>query len=303
MTPINNILRDAEPNVTEADVRAILEANNVSVQQIRKFDSGWDCYVYLLNETQIVKVARRKNVAVRIREEVQFLKLIQRRFNIDVPEYDKVVECPLAGGLMVSYPLILGNSISAQNPNSLKTIIDVVKFCSEFHKINQKHTIDLSNTLDLKGYHKEALEAQKVIRSHLSSAEKYLLEKVLNINIETSDPLQVCIHNDLRPAHILLNESQISVIDWTDIAWATPWLDFLWLWIYWGDSLYPILSNYYQNWNSDWDKNIAVVGLWKCALEYCYGLETNNTEKIRTTKSALNHVLTEPRHPIYRQFL
>lgn len=303
MVPINNNLCNAEYNVSEADVRAMLEANNTSVQQLREFHSSWDCYVFLLNETQIVRVAKRQNVATRMREEVQFLELLQGRFDVAVPRYKLVIECPLAGGLIVSYPLVLGHEISAQNPNSLKTIIDVVRFCSGFHKVCQKHEIVLNNTFDLTEFHRAANDALKKIWGHLSPDAKHLLYRVMAINIDTSDPLQVCIHNDLRPAHILQSESQIGVIDWTDLAWAKPWQDFLWLWIYWGDSLYPILSKYYQGWNSNWNRNIAVVGLWKCALEYYYGLQTNDAEKIRVAKSAVNRVIAKPRHPIYSQFL
>ncbi len=302
MIPLNNNLWGAVSNVTVIDVKETLEANNIPVEQLRIFNSGWDSFVYLLNETQIIQIAKRKNVALRIREEIQFLKLLQGRFGVDVPMYNLVLECNLAGGLLVSYSFIKGNAISVHDPTSLKAIIDVVKFCSEFHKISQKNDINLSNSVDLKVFQQKAIEAQKVIRDHLSSAENYLLDRVININIKTSEPVKVCIHNDLRPAHILQNDSQIGVIDWKDFAWAMPWLDFLWLWIYWGDSIYPILSCYYQDWNSSWEKNIAVVGLWKCALEYCYGLQTNDTKKIRIAKFALNHVLTEPRHPIYRQF-
>lgn len=289
-------------DVSEADVRTILEANNTAVQQLRRLHSGWDCYVFLLNETQIVRVAKRQNVAARMREEVRFLELLQGQFDIAVPEYKLAIECSIAGGLIGSYPLIIEAEI-AQNLNSLKAIADVVKFCSGFHKIYQKHDIDLNNTFDLIEFRQVANDALKKIWGHLSPDVQHLLSKVFTINIDESDSLQACIHNDLRPAHILQSASQIAVIDWTDLAWAEPWQDFLWLWMYWGDSLYPILSKYYQGWNGNWNKNIAVVGLWKCALEYCYGLQTNDNEKIRVAKSALNRVIAKPRHPIYREFL
>ena len=303
MTSITKNIWSADSNVTETDVLTVLKSSNISVQHITKLDSGWDSFVYLINKKQIVKIAKRKTVAIRFHEEIEFLKLLQGRFNVKVPRYNLIIECPLAGGLLIGYPLISGESITVDNPNSLKVLTEIVKFCSIYHKLPNKNKINLTNSIDLNVFKANAIEAKKVIWEYLSSAEKSLLDKVTSIDIHPSGSLQVCIHNDLRPTHIIIKKSQIGIIDWTDVAWAEPWLDFLWLWIYWGENLYPILSNKYQDWNIAWEKYIAIVGIWKCALEYYFGLQTNDSEKIGVTKLALNRVLIKSDHPVYSQFL
>ncbi len=97
--------------------------------------------------------------------------------------------------------------------------------------------------------------------------------------------------NDLRPDHILIMPDKVSIIDWTDIAWACPWEEFLWLWICWGDDIFRGLREYYDGWRDEWIDCIRTVGTWKIALEYYYGLNTSDIAKLHVAEQALKRII------------
>lgn len=258
----------------------------IEVKSLEHFSKGWDCIVYLLNQDMILRIPRRQSVVSRIRDEICFLELIRENQWVCIPHYQDIFTNI---DFITGYPILKGEA--ACTLDDVKSNIAVImKFLSWLHGINKECCIELKNANNLLSYRKNAKKAFSVIRSQLKPAERSFLQIAINRNLPNSEP-KVVIHNDLRPDHILISNEKVSIIDWTDIAWACPWEEFLWLWISWGDDIFGYLKEHYDGWRDEWIHCIRTVGSWKIAMEYYYGLTTADDAKLYLAKQALNRCI------------
>jgi len=266
----------------------VLTTAHIKVASLSRFAKGWDCNVYLLNGSEILRVPRRKSVADRLRDEIRILKLIRDNPWVCVPNYQIILEHNFGVDLIAGYPVIKAKALCAQT-DAKKDFPAIVKFLSWLHGIHKEHNIELGNVTNLPRYRETAKRAFVTIQPRLESRECSLLERAFGRDLPNSQPA-VVIHNDLRPNHILIMSDKVSIIDWTDIAWACPWEEFLWLWICWGDDIFQGLREYYDGWQDEWVDYIRTVGTWKIALEYYYGLNTSDDAKLRVAELALKKI-------------
>ena len=266
----------------------VLTTAHIEVASLSRFAKGWDYNVYLLNESEILRVPRRKGVADRLREEIRLLKLIRDNPWVCVPNYQIIFEPDVGVELIAGYPVIKGKALCTQ-ADAAKYFPAIVKFLSWLHGIHEEHNIELGNATNLPRYRETAKRAFLTIQPRLKSHECSLFERALSRDLPNLQPA-VVIHNDLRPDHILTMPDKVAIIDWTDIAWACPWEEFFWLWICWGDDIFRGLRKYYEGWQDEWIDYIRTVGTWKIALEYYYGLNTSDDAKLRVAELALKRI-------------
>ena len=232
---------------------------------------------------------RRKSVAARLRDEIRILELIRDNPWVCVPNYQIILESDEDVKLIAGYPIIKGKAVCTQ-ADATNSFPAIIKFLSWLHGIHKKHDIELDNATNLSCYRETAKKAFATIRSRLKSHACSFLERALDRDLPNSQPA-VVIHNDLCPDHILILPDKVSIIDWTDIAWACPWEEFLWLWICWGDDIFPGLRKYYDEWQDEWVDYIRTVGAWKIVLEYYYGLSISDNAKLHVAEQALKRIL------------
>lgn len=281
---------DSECLVSLSQLRDILASSRIKITSLAYVKHGWDSNVYRLNDSKILRVPRKISVVTRFRDELRILKLIRDNSWVKIPNYQIILDGGKKVELIAAYPMLKGDAAL-----DLADVKDgfpaLAKFLSFLHRIHEAQEIVLTNKTNLWQYKEEAKESLEKIRHKLTSRERNYLEKALSKNVADSDQ-KVVIHNDLRPDHILILSDKISIIDWTDVAWANPWEEFLWLWIYWGDDIFPKLKNHYDGWRDEWVDHIQTVGTWKIVREYQYGVGKFDSAKLQIAKQALSRLIS-----------
>ena len=279
--------KNGEINISPSMLMKILADARIGIVSLMFIDKGWDFEVYLLNGNTIVRVPRKPAVVARLRDEICILELIRDNPWACVPNYQMVIEGNQNRPPVAGYPMLEGAPYDILADDKGVTV-DIVKFTSWLHRIHIQHRIALSNTTNLNEYKEEAKTAYLSIRSELEPHICSTFDEYFSWTIPHCDA-KVVIHNDLRTDHILVNSSQVAIIDWTDIAWAYPWEEFLWWWLYWGDEIFHVLANHYDGWREEWIDCIRFVGTWKVVLEYYYGLQTHDEHKLLVARQALRN--------------
>ncbi len=281
-------LEQNESFLNFSELRKILSNAKLKVNSLEYFNNGWDFNVYLLNGSIVIRIPKTIGAEARLRGEMFILKILQNNPFVCVPDYQLIMEDDSSKILFVGYPLLEGKDWDVESCGE-SVFQDIIKFISWLHKIHNHNKIVLNNTTNLSNYRNDAKRAYMAIKSELQLNSCSVFEKSFDYCIYNCDQ-KVIIHNDLRPEHILIDPYKISIIDWTDIAWAYPWEEFLWWWLYWGDKIFPKLKRYYVGWCEEWIDNIRSVGIWKLALEYYNGLKTLDATKLDVSKRALNRI-------------
>lgn len=280
-------LKQNDYHMTPSKLAGMLANAGIDVYSLKHFNQGWDFDIYFLNDSKILRVPRRIAVEARLRDEISILELIRTNPWVCVPDYQIIIGGNENSPAVAGYPMLEGQPFDILT-DSKSAISDVIKFTTWLHRIQNQYKITLGNKTNLSKYREDAKNAYLSIQSELDPHTCSIVDRYFSWTIPCCGT-KVIIHNDLRTDHILVNSGQVSIIDWTDTAWAYPWEEFLWWWLYWGDRIFHILKNHYDGWQTEWTDCIRSVGTWKAILEYYYGMKTHDEHKLLVAKKALRN--------------
>lgn len=276
--------------ITRDMLREILEADGREIQTLKMISEGWDFKVHRLNGGHVIRVPRRKGVSQKMREEIEFLKGITDNPWVEVPRYDIIIQFP-SGTLVAGYPFIRGKRLSFTMDGYVSgNIPSLALFTQYVHNRGINDSVTVTASTDLASYRKDAQAVYQKIRHRIPWKLHAVFEKSLGTDIQFNGR-RVLTHQDLRPDHILVSSGKLFVIDWTDVSWAYPWEDFVWLWMYYGDGFIREFSAHYEGWSPDWHQWIVTVGLWKSLIEYDYGRQTADRNKIEVSRRVWKRLL------------
>ena len=286
-----------ERRVAPAALKLILEDNGLKVSSLVLLSEGWDFLVYRMNATHILRVPKRRQVARRACNEIDFLETLRLGSSpVSVPKYDIIIESEETNGLLLGYPFIEGVPMDMPLNEKLlgKLVEPLAQLLSEVHRIDGSGTsVNVENGTNILNVQKEAAEAFVRLSPYLEIRQREIISLELEASIAL-DGTRALIHNDLRPDHILVGVSGIGVIDWTDIAWGYPWEDFLHLWICYGDSIIRAVAKHYNGWHPSWYKYIRTAGTWKAVLEWQYAIDTEDRQKAAMVDQFLLRISLQP---------
>lgn len=179
---------------------------------VTEVDVGYDFRVLVLDETWVVRIARRPACADALAAEAGFLPALAHTLPVRVPEFEFV-----DGGVAV-YRLIEG-----------APLVDEEAGVREF--LEALHALDFSGLPVkrpdwLETYRRQCDEFRRVAPPALRARAEALFEEVESlVGFEPA-----LTHSDLGPEHLLCRDGRlVGVIDWGDARVGDPALDYAWL--------------------------------------------------------------------------
>ena len=82
----NSSLPELEVNISEQLIKELLDTVQVGVKSLRLLGEGWDNIMYLINDSYLIRLPRRKVADQLMQNEQQFLSKYGRSMLIPVPE-------------------------------------------------------------------------------------------------------------------------------------------------------------------------------------------------------------------------
>ncbi|WP_176470172.1 phosphotransferase family protein [Terribacillus saccharophilus] len=208
------------------------------IRQVEAIDSGWDHDVYVLNGHWILRLPK-KDVTIN-REEEKLLKNLQTKTNIALPAFT-ICTTPEGREAML-YPYIPGQPISASMSDLFleNAAIQLGTFLSKLHKLDPtSYRLPKRD----RSYYDLLLEKIRLFYPDLSASVIHHTESVF---AKLHPVFTTVVHGDLRPAHILWEESsrQVGIIDFSDMHVGDPAIDFVGIRQINTDFLKQVLFNY-----------------------------------------------------------
>ena len=198
---------------------------DVAGERIAHIGDGWDSEVHVVDGRWVVRVARRPEVAARLRAEVALLAELAPVLPVVVPRIEA------SGADWVAYPWIDGTPIREGAPAA-----DVAAFLSALHGFPVERAV--SAGVPHRDWEREVDELlddfERRVSPLLAPAERALADR--RFAAFRTDPASFAfrpalIHADLGPEHLLCapDGRLVGVIDGTDARIGDPALDFAWL--------------------------------------------------------------------------
>ena len=198
---------------------------DVAGDRLVRIGEGWDSEVHVLDGRWVVRVARREEVAARLRAEVSLLAALAPELPVPVPRIEA------SGGDWVAYRWIEGAPVGQDGRPG-----DVAAFLSALHRFPVERAVEAGVLHgDWRSEVGELLDDfERRVAPLLGRAERALAGR--RFEAFRDDPASFAfrpalIHGDLGPEHLLCapDGRLAGVIDWTDARIGDPALDFAWL--------------------------------------------------------------------------
>lgn len=260
--------------------------------------TGWDHEVYLLGDV-VFRFPRRAQVVPRLQAEASLLNDIGCLLPVRLPEYRYFGHpCaefphPFFGCMFLDGEPCLNSTPPAPYVASalqafIQTLHGIPCARARGHGVLPgSHACDTSTFRTLAS---EALDQAlpAIPEKHRDKACAHLARPEPPPAVPSKHSL---LHNDLRPEHILVSSHsvpELGVIDWTDTILGDPALDYLWLWLCWGEALLlDVFPHLEDRQSTDLLARVRYMGLCKAIIEISYGLQTNTPEKIEIGRNAI----------------
>jgi len=224
--------------MTPQNIKKILKSDfpDLQIKTIKKISEGWRNYVFLVNNSLIVRFPKQINPFIKIQKQV--LQKLSPKISYKLPtiHYINPTYC------YSIYPAILACSytkfdfVNFTNTEKQRISYDLANFLNQLHSaINLKELMDIGvPTFD---YQKEIedikTETKKFLKLNLDAQLKAFVESQAKIAVQhlslSQKYLPVLLHNDLHIKNIILEcetKNLNGVIDFDDIKIGHYHLDF-----------------------------------------------------------------------------
>ncbi len=213
---------------------------------------GWDHYVINLDNKWIFRFPRMAEYRKILVDEIPLLKYLSPRLNIRIPVYKFVSKDKTFAGYELIKGIQLSKEIFAKLPQKTKSVIarQIADFLTRLHRtpIAQAKKLKVPKRNKLAEYQELKRSMERLVYYRIPKAHKVLIEDfLLELKLCLKFPNWVLIHNDLFPAHILLDENKKrinGIIDFADREIDDPALDFAELWVYGRDFVTAVYKLY-----------------------------------------------------------
>jgi len=218
---------------------------------------GWDHVVAVVNNRLIFRFATEARDISLLQREIKLVQSIQPHISIPLPNYLYIPDnfsfggyAMLPGRQMYSY-LLRGISLA----HKTKIAKQLARFLSELHKIPLKKAQKYVVHPSLRSWWHPELARQRLIKMRrtifkkLNRREIDWIEHVHKWYFALHHPkIQVLLHGDLAPDHILFNPEEskkiTGIIDFGDSEIGDPAQDFNCLWSYGKQFVEIVYANY-----------------------------------------------------------
>jgi aminoglycoside phosphotransferase (APT) family kinase protein len=182
---------------------------------IREIQEGWDSVVLDVDGEWIVRVPRREEVREWIRREARLLPELASAVPVPVPRFEVVEDSDDV--FFVAYRKLPGRPLG-DPPVSIAAKLG--RFLVALHSFRPSVEVPP---------HRDPVERFiGEVLPLLERDERGRAEAMFQQRLSSSE--MVLLHADLGPAHILHEGSSVTgVIDWSDVSFGDPALDFAWL--------------------------------------------------------------------------
>jgi aminoglycoside phosphotransferase (APT) family kinase protein len=264
---------------------------------------GWDFDAYRLGDWAFL-FPKRAAVADRLEIEGRrslFLAESVSDLGVSVPVYERIGE-PSEDfpHRFVGYRWITGVAAD-QGVASPELPARLGRVLTRIHLTDSALVTDLEIPEDREGaqeWFDEVIEYADVLRDVLSTEDQHCvdwLEAIDSMPPTHSGPLRL-LHNDLHPEHILVDEESgelVGLIDWDDIAFTDPMLDFVGFYLWRGRGFVEsVLASYEVPLDSGfWERLDFVSRLGSLEWLYDAHLQDADVEKHRRW---VQNAFTEP---------
>ena len=234
----NSSLPELEVNISEQLIKELLDTVQVGVKSLRLLGEGWDNIMYLINDSYLIRLPRRKVADQLMQNEQQFLSKYGREMLIPVPE---ILHFGKPGD---AYPFhwsisnfLLGEAAVDEKPNDSQYELFSL-FLKSLHdldgkemNVNPYRSTPLTNRAeDMANKMNDLKQSSSLITEKLES----IWQDALN---ETRPDTSSIIHGDLHARNILLYSSRFSgIIDWGDVCNGDPATDLASIWMLFDNS-------------------------------------------------------------------
>ena len=194
---------------------------------IREVDDGYDFRVLLLDETWVIRIARRPACAEALQAEAGFLPALAKALPVQVPAFEFV------SNDFAVYRLVDGTPLVDEEEG-------VREFLDALHAIDPSG-LPVERPDWVETYTRQCDEFRRLVVPLLPD-ELHARAESLFAEVETLVGFAPAFtHSDLGPEHLLCRDGRlIGVIDWGDARVGDPALDYAWL-----------LNEPFPNWDVD----------------------------------------------------
>jgi len=212
---------------------------------------GYDHVVIILDRKIIFRFPKSNEYIKILKDEIILLNYLKTKIKTNIPQYYLLAkDCSFAG-----YHLLPGKELTVNRFKKLKSIkkINIANKLAIF--LTELHT---RKNISLKKFKIKKEDGPKYFKTLLEDAKKYVFPNLTKPEQESFNMYfanlhkilfikrpSVLIHNDLSDDHILLNKTNLSIIDFSDRSIGDPARDFAWLWMY-GDSFIKQVYEMYR---------------------------------------------------------
>jgi aminoglycoside phosphotransferase (APT) family kinase protein len=228
-----------------------------------EIDEGWDYKVLIVDDTWVVRWPRHRLAVEEIAWEVDLLPVLGPLLPVEVPRFEYVSREPW----LVSYRLIRGEPLVAEDPDGVRAFVDAL------HAVGVD-AVPARRPDWLETYREQADEFRRLVVPLLDPDEHARGEALL-AEVETLTGFRPALtHSDVAPNHLLVREGTlVGVIDWGDARIGDPAIDYAWL-----------LNGPFSNWDVDDELRRRARFYYRLApwFDVHYGVFTDRPQWVRS---------------------
>jgi len=252
----------ADHLLTESQVGEAIRGHlsDFTDSQIRFLSEGWESRVFEVDEKWIFRFPKRPEVFEDLERENWLLRLLSERLEVAIPRFEffqKPSKEALHG--FVGYSKIIGTSLHRVEDQDLE-IHSLCKRLGDFlnllHGTPKEQVTGPKPALlggrEIKSIRIRVAEAMEAMKQCAPISLLTQVAEAMSSLCEELEPYAGSghlVHNDLYCQHILVDvDGRLSgVIDWGDVAWGDPAVDFAGLYAWFGEAFAEDLLNYYHH--------------------------------------------------------
>ncbi len=267
----------------------------LSFQTIRPITGGWAYFTFDLDGLWIARFPRTAEIAAATRRELKLLPVLSQRMSFEVPT-------PRFVGAWSGWPFFVYERIAGRAlvPEDLPTAADGLA-----HLLKELHSFPISKASTLLGvpgtvegwrdrYRHLWRTLDDIVVPLLDSRTARRLEAAYHHFVDGRlDFEPSLVHNDLGPAHILIDDgsrSVVGVIDFEDATVGDPAIDLVWLHRMSPPRVVNILFSE-REWGPDLDRRLWFYDWMGSVHAIIYGVREGDDNEVRDGLTGLQQRL------------
>jgi aminoglycoside 2''-phosphotransferase len=230
---------------------------DLNIFSIKKMGEGDNSIAFLINENNIFRFAKRKEIKQQIRREILVLPKIKPALNLQIPEFGFISPETKFVGYKKIEGEIFTNKIfqSLKKKEQLFIQKTIANFLYQIHSFSvaELKNCRLETMNPYEEYSDNFEQAKQLIFPNISKNKRGIITKLFTqylCNENNFKYAPALVHNDFSKDHILfdtVNKGICGIIDFGDIAFGDRDYDFMYLLDEFGEDFLSGIFKYYQH--------------------------------------------------------